>query len=107
MVTSFVQLRRLEFPAIGCLTRGSQGFKVCKRTVSIDLNMQELEGLAPRSIQSRCSGIGSTLTSANDFVEMLLEIAENAFAGDRSPISQEEGEDQLYHLHMFREYASS
>ncbi|KAG4428691.1 hypothetical protein IFR05_015829 [Cadophora sp. M221] len=102
----YAQLRRLEFPSIGCLTRGSGGFEVCKRTVSIDLNMQELEGLAPRCIQSRYYGSGSTLTSATEYVAMLLEIADNAFAGDRSPISQEEGEDQLYHLHIFRQYAS-
>lgn len=68
--------------------------------------MQELEGLAPRSIQSRYCGSGTTLTSANEYITMLLEIADNAFAGDRSPISQEEGEDRLYHLHIFRQHAN-
>ncbi|PVH69409.1 hypothetical protein DL98DRAFT_541634 [Cadophora sp. DSE1049] len=101
----YAQLRRLEFPSIGYLTRRSDGFKVCKRTVSIDLNMQELEGLAPRCIQSRYYGSGSTLTSATEYVAILLKIADNTFTGDRSPISQEEGEDQLYHLHIFRQYA--
>jgi hypothetical protein len=37
---------------------------------------------------------------------MLLEIADNAFAGDRSPISQEKGEDRLYHLHIFRQHVN-
>ncbi|KAH7363987.1 phosphotransferase enzyme family protein [Rhexocercosporidium sp. MPI-PUGE-AT-0058] len=102
----YIQLRRLDFPSIGCLMQGLDGFKVCKRTVTIDLNMQELEGRAPHCVQSRYCGSGTTLTSANKYITMLLEISDNAFAGDRSPISQEEGEDRLYHLHIFRQYVN-
>jgi len=37
---------------------------------------------------------------------MLLPIADNAFARGRGTVSElEEGEDQLYHLHMFRHHA--
>jgi len=68
--------------------------------------MQELEGLAPHDIQSRYCGSDTTLTSANEYVKMLLEVADNAFARDRSPISQEEGEDRLYHLHIFRQHVN-
>ncbi|KAG4431248.1 hypothetical protein IFR05_013270 [Cadophora sp. M221] len=98
----YIQIRRLEFPTIGCLSQGLSGFEVCKRLVTIDLNMQELEGLAPHYIQNRYCGGSTTLTSANEYITMLLEIADNAFARDRSPISQEEAEDRLYHLYIFR-----
>ncbi|KAH6722167.1 kinase-like domain-containing protein [Leptodontidium sp. MPI-SDFR-AT-0119] len=101
----YIQIRRLEFPSIGCLMQGLGGFKVCKRLVSIDLNLQELDGLAPHNIQSRYCGSSNTLTSASEYITMLLEIADNAFAGDRSPISQDEAEDRLYHLHIFHQYS--
>ena len=102
----YMQLRRLEFPSIGCLRRGPDGFRVSKRTATIDLNMQELEGLAPSEIQDSYCGPGETLTSAIDYVAMLLQIADNAFSRGRGTVSEkEEGEDHLYHLHMFRQHA--
>ncbi|KAK7429709.1 hypothetical protein QQZ08_003735 [Neonectria magnoliae] len=101
-----IQLRRLEFPSIGCLTRGTDGFEVCKKTVTIDINMQELEDLQPSKIQASYYGDSGLLTSANDYVEMLLETAYNAFVEGRSSVLEEdEGEDALYHLHLFRQYS--
>lgn len=100
----YMQLRRLDFPSIGCLTQGPDGFQVSKRAVTIDLNMQELEGLAPSEIQDSYYGAGGTLASASDYVAMLLQIADNAFSKGCDTVSQEEGEGHLYHLHMFRQY---
>jgi hypothetical protein len=74
---------------------------VYKRTVIIDLNIQELEGLVLYSIQSRYCSSGITLTSANEYIIILLEITDNTFARDCSLILQEEGEDYLYHLYIF------
>lgn len=77
-----------------------------KKTVTIDINMQELEGLQPSKIQTSFYNDRGLLTSANDYVAMLLQIADNAFAEGRSSVFEEDqGEDALYHLHIFREYA--
>jgi hypothetical protein len=68
--------------------------------------MQELEGLQPSKIQSSFYNDKDSLTSANDYVAMLLEIADNAFAESRNSVfERDQGEDALYHLHIFREYA--
>ncbi|RDL32425.1 uncharacterized protein BP5553_08881 [Venustampulla echinocandica] len=99
-----MQLRRLEFPSIGCFTRGPEGFDVRNNIATIDINMQELEGLQPSKIQTSFYN-NNSLTSANDYVAMLLQIADNAFAEGRGSIFEEyQGEDALYHLHIFREY---
>ena len=103
----YIQLRRMTFPSIGCLTRGSKGYQIRKRVNTVDLNMQELEGLAPSQIQDLYYGAGETLASANNYVEMLLRIADNAFSEGPGAASLEEGEDDLYHLHMFRQHAES
>lgn len=101
-----IQLRRLEFPSIGCLARGPEGFHVRKKVATIDINMQELEGLHPSEIQTLFYDDQNRLTSANDYVAMLLQIADNAFAKGRSSVfEKDQGEDALYHLHIFREYA--
>lgn len=68
--------------------------------------MQELEGLQPSKIQSSFYDDKGSLTSGNDYVAMLLQIADNAFANGRNSVSEEgQGEDALYHLHIFRQYA--
>lgn len=67
--------------------------------------MQELEGLSPSKIQDSYYSSDGTLFSANKYLAMLLQIADNAFSKGRSTISQEEAEDHLYHLHIFRQYA--
>ncbi|KAF7857309.1 hypothetical protein EAF04_009550 [Stromatinia cepivora] len=103
-----IQLRKLEFPSIGCLTRVLEGFEVRKKFNTIDINMQELEGLQPSKIQKSFCDHRNLLTSANDYTAMLLQIADNAFAEGRSSVSDEEqGEDALYHLHIFCKYAES
>ena len=105
-----IQLRRLVFPSIGRLHVASAsdgGVHVGKKTASIDLNTQQLEGVAPLDIvDSYMDRSGGTLRSANDYTTMLLEIADNAFAKGRGIVKNEEhAQDRLYHLHMFREYA--
>jgi len=102
----YIQLRRLEFPSIGCLTYDSEGFNVGKKIVTIDTNMQELEGLYPSEIQDYFYNEKCYLTSAKEYMEMLLQIADNAFSKGRSSVTDEtQGNDALYHLHIFREYA--
>lgn len=101
-----IQLRRLEFSSIGCLTRGRDGIQVRKKTTSIDLNMQEVQGHQPSKIQASYGGRDGTLSSANKYAEMLLKIADNAFMKDRSDeLDEEDAADRLYHLHIFRQYA--
>ncbi|KAI1499372.1 phosphotransferase enzyme family protein [Biscogniauxia marginata] len=88
----YTQLRRLEFSFIGCLRRlGQGGTEVSKMTTSIDINMQELEGLNPSRIQASYYKNGS-LTSANAYTSMLLDIADNAFAQSRSSVIEDEDE---------------
>ncbi|GAB1311844.1 hypothetical protein MFIFM68171_02054 [Madurella fahalii] len=102
----YVQLRRLEFPSIGCLESGPDGIQVNKKTMSLDINMQELEGLQPSTIQASYYDPDGHLRSANKYVAMLLDISDNAFARGRgSVLGEEEGGDALYHLHLFRQYA--
>jgi hypothetical protein len=68
--------------------------------------MQELEGLQPSKIQASYYSNDGILTSANDYMAMLLQIADNAFVKGRSSVFQEDqGKDALYHLYMFRQYA--
>lgn len=101
-----VQLRRLEFPSIGCLTRSPEGFEVRKKTASLDTNQQELEGFEPSRIQAAYYDDKGLLTSANSYVSMLLEIANNAFVRSRcSIIKEEDGCDKLYLLDRFRQCA--
>jgi hypothetical protein len=104
----YIQLRRLEFPSIGCLVSSPEGdLKVGKKVTSIDTNMQELEGLRPSHIQASYYADGNSLTSASDYVAMLLEIADHAFVQGRSSVLEgdEDGRDALYHLHIFRRFA--
>ena len=106
----YIQLRRLELPSIGCLGSGPGpgDIQVDKKTMSIDINMQELEGLQPSKIQSSYyeHDPDGRLTTANKYVEMLLDIADNAFAKGRGSVLDEDmGGDALYHLHLFREFA--
>ncbi|KAI0010225.1 hypothetical protein F4779DRAFT_319842 [Xylariaceae sp. FL0662B] len=101
----YIQLRRLEFPSIGCLQLSQGDFKVSKMTTSIDINMQELEGLNPSRIQASYYE-NSPLASANAYTSMLLEVADNAFAEGRSSvIDEDKGADALYHLNIFRQFA--
>lgn len=101
----YIQLRRLEFPSIGCLRLAPSPVAVSKMTRSIDINVQELEGLKPSSIQALYYKNG-LLTSADAYVSMLLDIADNAFAGTRGSVTDANfGAEALYHLNIFRQYA--
>ncbi|KAF2971191.1 hypothetical protein GQX73_g2405 [Xylaria multiplex] len=102
----YIQLRRVEFPSVGCLRHDESGPKVSKMVTSIDINMQELEGLSPSAIQARYTNQHGTLSSAGAYTLMLLQLADNAFG--KSPCSvtddEEQGADALYHLDIFRQY---
>lgn len=102
-----IQLRRLEFPSIGCLGFGPGGeIQVVKKNKSIDINVQELEGLQPSKIQASYYDPDGRLASANKYTEMLLDIADNAFVQGRGIVLDEaQGGEALYHLHVFREFA--
>ncbi|KAK8128145.1 hypothetical protein PG984_009253 [Apiospora sp. TS-2023a] len=66
--------------------------------------MQEVEGICPSKIQS-AYWKGGRLTSANAYVSMLLDIADNAFDKSRSSVSDEQyGAEALYHLRIFRDH---
>ena len=102
----YIQLRRLEFPFIGCLVPDSDDSQVGKKTTSLDINMQELEGLQPSEIQASYYTSDGRLTSASQYIAMLLEISDNAFAKGRSNVPDKEaGCDTLYHLYLFHEFA--
>jgi hypothetical protein len=104
----YIQLRRLEFPSIGCLARGIEGYEVRNKIVTMDLNMQELERLRPSVIRDSFYHNNGRLTSASDYIKMLLQIADNAFLQGRNSVCEEVlGGDLLYHLHIFREYTES
>ncbi|KAJ2891959.1 hypothetical protein MKZ38_010502 [Zalerion maritima] len=100
----YIQLRRLEFPAIGGLVRHPDSFRVGKKTANIDINDQELAGLRPSLIQASYYREGE-LKSADKYVAMLLEIADNAFAEGRGTVFKDgQGEKTLYYLHIFRKW---
>ncbi|KPM42264.1 hypothetical protein AK830_g4257 [Neonectria ditissima] len=102
----FIQLRRLEFDAIGRLLRREDGsFTVSSPIATMDLNAQALEGLQPSQVLARHSG-GGPLQSAGKYVDMLHDLADNAFAKSRSSVLEGDsiGEEYLYHLHSFREH---
>ncbi|RFU29458.1 hypothetical protein B7463_g6868, partial [Scytalidium lignicola] len=104
----YLQLRRLEFPSIGRLTRHQDKFEVRKRITTIDINVQELEGLQPSRVQDSFYGEKGVLNCADDYIEMLLQIADNAFTEGRSTVwEKSQGEDALYHHYIFRSYAQN
>ncbi|KND87179.1 hypothetical protein TOPH_08146 [Tolypocladium ophioglossoides CBS 100239] len=104
LADTYIQLRRLEFLSIGRLVQHLDGFAVSPKMSSIDINMQELEGLNPSSIQDSYFCDKGVLKSANAYVDMLLDISYNAFLRSRSSIVQGRGGEDLYHQHIFREY---
>jgi len=102
----YIQLRRLDFPSIGRLGFGLDGIQVASKTISIDMNTQELEGLQPSEIQTSYYSPDDRLVSANKYIDMLLDISANAFAkGQASVVEEDMGGDYLYHLDLFREFA--
>ncbi|KAK4142984.1 kinase-like domain-containing protein [Dichotomopilus funicola] len=100
-------LRRLEFPAIGRLVKDGETTKVGKGIFTTDINIQHLENSAPFDVIQSHSGPGNPpLYSANEYAELLLDLAHNGFLKSRSAIETEaQAEEFLYHLHVFREHA--
>ncbi|GAB1311906.1 hypothetical protein MFIFM68171_02116 [Madurella fahalii] len=93
----YIQLRHLEFPSIGRLVQGPEGVQIGKRVVTLDINMQELENVAPSKVMdSSYSDSGTLLQSADRYREMLLDLADNVFCKGHGTVSNEEGaEDYL------------
>ncbi|KAH9219816.1 hypothetical protein DL95DRAFT_422631 [Leptodontidium sp. 2 PMI_412] len=92
-----ITLRRLEFPAIGrlapCPDKGG---------------IMEVEGLQPLCIMADYGGETGVLTSANDYISMLLRIARNAFEKGRKNVYDEfDGRDSLYHLDQFSQFVKT
>ncbi|KAI1124703.1 phosphotransferase enzyme family protein [Nemania abortiva] len=103
----YIQLRRLEFPSVGCLRCHEDGPMVSKMNTSIDINMQELDGFGPSAIQTSYYGSSGVLASAGAYTSMLLQLADNAFAKNPSSVAnnEEEGAESLYYLNTFRQFA--
>ncbi|KAH8661725.1 hypothetical protein BGZ61DRAFT_368626 [Ilyonectria robusta] len=106
----YIQLRQLEFPKIGALglpvVDGKPSYacdpddiRVCHRPMSIEITMQELEGMDPGArIKPR-----TTFSTARSFVDALFWLAENEF--DKSPdigLDTRGGRNTLYARHHFR-----
>jgi hypothetical protein len=97
----YLQLRRLEFPTIGCLTGTDDPGVGGPRTVfSIDINEQEISGRNSKQIQEKYMDPGGGLRSTLAYTHMLLDLGDNALQGQ-----SEVTEETLYNMHMFREFA--
>lgn len=104
-----IQLRRLEFPAIGRLAMQDRGLvQVGKRVTTLDTNMQQLENGTVAEVINTYHGNDDVLFSAGRYVELLLDLADNAFRKGRGTASdEEEAADYLYHLHLFRQHTEN
>lgn len=108
----YIQLRQLEFPEIGALglhaVDGRPSYAcdpddihVCHRPISIEIMMQELEGMDPGArIKPR-----TTFSTVRSFVDALFWLAENEF--EKSPdigLDIRGGRNTLYARHHFRRF---
>ncbi|TWU73698.1 hypothetical protein ED733_004881 [Metarhizium rileyi] len=100
----YIQLRRLEFPAIGRLVSRAGGFEVKQQVLTVDTIGLQLEGLNPFTTQLSYHDDKDTLTSAKDYIAMRLQISWNAFLKSRSNVEREMGANALYHLHLFHQH---
>ncbi|EFY96149.2 Protein kinase-like protein [Metarhizium robertsii ARSEF 23] len=84
----YIQLRRLEFHSIGRLeqTQTLTGFQVGQKAATIDINMQQLEGLDPFAVQDAHSDDRGCMQSATAYANMLLDIGYNAFFKSRNAV---------------------
>lgn len=103
----YIQLRRLEFPSIGRLeqTQSSHGFQVGQKAATIDINMQQLEGLDPFAVQDAHSDDRGCMQSATAYANMLLDIGYNAFFKSRNAVEIGMGRDAVYHHYLFYQHA--
>ncbi|KAL5583750.1 hypothetical protein FOVSG1_015101 [Fusarium oxysporum f. sp. vasinfectum] len=104
----FIQLRRLEFDAIGRLTcRDDASFTVSHPIATIDINSQALEGVRPSKVLARYDG-GGPLQRSTQYIELLHDLADNAFSESRTSVLDNDGigEEYLYYLHSFRSHVN-
>lgn len=100
-----IQLRQLEFSAIGRLTRSADGVvKVRPGALTMDMNGLQVEGLDPFATQASFYPKNGLPASANDYIAMRLQMSWNAFLKSRNNIEQGMAESILYHLHLFFEH---
>ncbi|KAL2755820.1 hypothetical protein ACRALDRAFT_211013 [Sodiomyces alcalophilus JCM 7366] len=110
LASIYAQLRRLEFPAAGRLTRSSAGVvEVRKPPISISLNSSHLEGATPFDIMADHLNEDGTMTSDAAYASMLQRHGESRVAtGSGWDVdTRDEWEEILYYDHIFREYAAS
>ncbi|TWU71423.1 hypothetical protein ED733_001730 [Metarhizium rileyi] len=108
----YIQLRQLEFPEIGALglpvVDGKPSYscdpdeiRVCHRPLSIEMMMQEFEGMDPGAeIPPR-----TTFSTARSYVEALFRLADNEL--DKSQDTELDlrgGMSELYARHYFRRF---
>jgi hypothetical protein len=107
----YIQLRQLEFPRIGALglpSRDTPAFacdpaeiRVCNRPLSIDMALQELDGLEPGAIFPP----KRPLSTAEGYVDGLLRLADNAFEKEADQnMDEDEPASILYAAHHFRRF---
>ncbi len=100
-----LQLRQQEFPNIGSLTfnEPNSTFEVCNRPLSIEMVVEELEGLNP----SRIIPEHKTYASSSDYISSLLQLVFNEFERSRNSIHDvEDGRRALYALTEFQNYVT-
>ncbi|OAA42570.1 phosphotransferase enzyme family protein [Metarhizium rileyi] len=101
----YVQLRRQEFPSIGRLKLGAaSGVHISEKTASLEMNMMQLEGLDPFSIQDSYHDESGLLKSANSYTRMLLSVGYNAFLKSRNAVVIGMGLEYLYNFHVFSKH---
>ncbi len=107
----YVQLRQLEFPRIGALGLPSrdvsalncnpQEIGVCNRPLSIDMALQELDGLQPDHIFPP----RKTLSTASEFADGLLRLAHNKLEKEQDQgMDEDEPASVLYAAHHFKRF---
>ncbi|POR35731.1 Uncharacterized protein TPAR_04053 [Tolypocladium paradoxum] len=107
----YIQLRQLEFPRIGALGLPSKGvslttchaddIQVCNRPLSLEMVLQESEGLDPSTMIKP----KQTYSTSREFVDALMWLADNKL--DKSPdlILDERGAmSVLYAAHHFKKF---
>ncbi|RTE69032.1 hypothetical protein BHE90_016588 [Fusarium euwallaceae] len=108
----YLQLRQLEFPSVGALgvqnpdgiplhTRNPDEIQVLHRPLSIEVALQEFEGLDPGAKLPP----KTTFSTARDFAEFLLWLSDNEL--EKSPdmlMDQWGGRNILYARHYFRRF---
>lgn len=101
----YIQLRRQEFPSIGKLKARGNGVYIGEKTASIEMNMMQLEGLDPFSIQNSHHDERGLLASADTYTKMLLSIGYNAFLKSRNAVTPDMGLETLYNHFLFTKQA--